>query len=278
MGRWGFLLLSLWFTEPVLSAPVKPGNTEAELVAAHQSIRPGKPLTVALRLRMDAHWHTYWKNPGDAGLPTTITWTLPKGYRVGAIQWPHPQRINVGRLTSYGYEGEVFLLMELLPPGNAAVGDKVSLSAQSNWLECRENCIPQQALLSLTLPVSNATKATPSLWSEKIEATRRAIPQAISGWKVDAHSNGESIALSLSPPPGMAKPFGSFHFFSENEGVVEPSGLQILKRAGANFVLTVPIAARPTGDFNTLSGVLVADHPWPGIEARAVSFSAPLRR
>jgi len=110
-GRWVVLILGLWLNGNLLSAPMKPGNTEAELIAEYESIRAGKPFTVALRLRMDDHWHTYWKNPGDSGLPTTIDWKLPKGFRAGAIQWPFPQRINVGRLTSYGYEGEVLLLV-----------------------------------------------------------------------------------------------------------------------------------------------------------------------
>ncbi len=277
-GRWVVLILGLWLNGNLISAPMKPGNTEAELVAEHDAIRAGKPLTVALRLRMDEHWHTYWKNPGDSGLPTSIDWKLPKGFRAGAIQWPFPQRINVGRLTSYGYEGEVLLLVELLPPGDVAEGDKVTLSAQSNWLECRDNCIPRQAALSLTLPVGNAAKATPSPWAAKIEATRRAIPQRLSGWKAAARANGKTIALTLEAPPGTSKPFGSFHFFSENEGVVEPSGLQTLKKTGAAYVLTIPVAAQPTGDFKTLSGVLVADHAWPRTQVRAVSFSVPLRR
>ncbi len=118
----------------------------------------------------------------------------------------------------------------------------------------------------------------PSPWAEKIEAARRAVPQPLSDWKVAARLTGKTIALTLEAPRGTSNPFGGFHFFSENEGMVEPSGLQTLKKVGAAYVLTIPVAAQPTGDFKTLSGVLVADRAWPKTEVRAVSFSAPLRR
>jgi len=51
---------------------VKTEHVEAELVAATTSAQPGKPITMGLKLRMAPEWHTYWKNPGDSGLPTRI--------------------------------------------------------------------------------------------------------------------------------------------------------------------------------------------------------------
>ena len=71
---------------------------------------PGKPTLVGLKLRMAQEWHTYWKNPGDSGLPTKIQWTLPEGWKAGEIQWPYPQPLPVGPLMNYGYDDEVVLL------------------------------------------------------------------------------------------------------------------------------------------------------------------------
>ena len=73
--------------------PVRGDNIESELVAETTAIVPGQPLTVALRLKHDPHWHTYWQVPGDSGLPTTIKWALPEGWSAGPIQWPVPQRL-----------------------------------------------------------------------------------------------------------------------------------------------------------------------------------------
>src|SRR4028118_2315268 len=88
-------------------------HSEAALIAETTSIQPGVPFTVALRLKMDEHWHSYWRNPGDSGTPIGITWNLPPGFKAGPIQWPHPQRIALPPLVSYGYENEVWLLTQI---------------------------------------------------------------------------------------------------------------------------------------------------------------------
>src|SRR5882672_1857647 len=75
---------------------VKTEHVEAELVADKSAAQPGKPLLVGLKLRMEPQWHTYWKNPGDSGLPTKIQWILPEGWKAGEILWPYPQPLPVG--------------------------------------------------------------------------------------------------------------------------------------------------------------------------------------
>jgi thiol:disulfide interchange protein DsbD len=86
-------------------AVVENAQIRAELVAhAPQGIGPGKPLWLGLQLRHATGWHTYWKNPGDSGLPTELHWTLPSGWQASAIEWPLPQRVQIGALANYGYE------------------------------------------------------------------------------------------------------------------------------------------------------------------------------
>ncbi|MGI8481718.1 MAG: protein-disulfide reductase DsbD domain-containing protein, partial [Chthoniobacterales bacterium] len=94
---------------------------KAELIANTTAVVPGKPFTVGLLLRIAPGWHTYWKFPGDAGLPTEIKWNLPPGWKVGDIQWPIPLKLNEpGDVQIYGYHDEVLLLQELTPPSSAA--------------------------------------------------------------------------------------------------------------------------------------------------------------
>ena len=100
----------------VLAAPVRTAHVEAELVSAQTALGPGSPSTVALRLKMDRGWHTYWRNPGDSGLPTTIAWKLPAGLSAGPIEWPAPRALPVGPLVNYGYDDEVLLLTEIVTP------------------------------------------------------------------------------------------------------------------------------------------------------------------
>src|SRR4051812_15764407 len=97
-----------------------PGQTyegrelvHASLIADVTAIVPGKPFTVGARLQMVPNWHTYWKFPGDAGIPTEIKWKLPEGWKVGEIQWPIPLRlVEPGDIQIYGYHYEVLLLQE----------------------------------------------------------------------------------------------------------------------------------------------------------------------
>src|SRR6185503_539356 len=117
-------------------APVRTEHVEAELVAARTAIEAGKPILVALRLKMIPHWHTYWRNPGDSGQPTAIRWQLPDGYQAGPVQWPHPRRLPAAHLMNFGYEDEVMLPVEIAVPAGAS-GSPV-LRAQANWLVCNE--------------------------------------------------------------------------------------------------------------------------------------------
>jgi DsbC/DsbD-like thiol-disulfide interchange protein len=89
-------------------AAAKPAPVKASLVAADASVKPGQPLTVALRLVHDAHWHTYWLNPGT-GLATSLKWNLPAGWTAGEIQWPAPLALKdkAGNTIGNGYEGTV---------------------------------------------------------------------------------------------------------------------------------------------------------------------------
>ncbi|MFN6170590.1 MAG: protein-disulfide reductase DsbD domain-containing protein, partial [Burkholderiales bacterium] len=95
---------------------VKTPHVEAQLVARHTTFQPGKPIEAALRLKIIDHWHTYWRNPGDSGLPTKLKWTLPEGFTAGEIQWPYPKKLPLGPLMNFGYEGEVLHLVNIQTP------------------------------------------------------------------------------------------------------------------------------------------------------------------
>ena len=100
---------------PVLAQEEDAGERplEAELVAQHAALRPGADALLGLRLRHAPHWHSYWINPGDSGLPTRLAWQVPQGWRAGDIEWPLPRRYAVGTLQNFGYEGEIVLPVAL---------------------------------------------------------------------------------------------------------------------------------------------------------------------
>ena len=132
----------------------------ADLIADATAITPGKAFTVGLRLRMAPHWHTYWQYSGDAGLPTTIAWQLPDGFKAGPIRWPVPDKIvSPGDIINYGYSDEVVLLTEITPPTRLSASGEITLKAKATWLVCEEKCVPGGAELSVSLPVSDHAQA-----------------------------------------------------------------------------------------------------------------------
>jgi len=194
------------------AAPVKTGHVVAELVADETALVPGTTTTVALRLSIESGWHTYWRNPGESGLPTTLDWHLPPGYAAGDILWPAPHALPAGPLMNYGYEGEVFHLVPLSVPANATPGAAATLAARADWLVCKETCIPEGADLTLDLPVAN--RAENSRWHDAIAATRAALPGPLpGGWQASATASGSVITLSLTTPSNASDP-GRLQFFA----------------------------------------------------------------
>ncbi len=257
-----------------VAAPVRTPHVEAELVAARTALVPGEPLTVALRLAMEKGWHTYWRNPGDSGLPTTLAWKLPAGVEAGPIEWPAPHLLPVGPLANFGYEGEVLLLVQLQPAPGLAPGGTAQFTARADWLVCKEICIPEGVDLNLELPVRGSAEPDPR-WGSALAAARAALPGPLAGWQVSAQGSGAQVALRLAPPAGSASDPGALHFFPYAEARIEPSGAQKLTRDGDAFVLTLPVAGNLAGEFTRVAGVVTAASGFAG-QARAVTIDVPL--
>jgi len=139
------------------SARVSTEQVQAELVVhAPDGITPGKTLWLGLLLQHQPHWHTYWKNPGDSGLPTQLQWTLPAGLSAGNIAWPAPRKIAIGTLANLGYEGEVLLPVPVQVDSSfrpQGLEQHAEIQLHASWLVCREECIPQEGQFSLRIPV-----------------------------------------------------------------------------------------------------------------------------
>ena len=165
------------FAAPALAAPVASPHATTRLVAATTGAAPGAELQVAVVQTFQTGWHSYWRNPGDAGEATTIAWTLPTGWTAGPIQWPTPKRLPVGPIMNYGYEGGVVLPVTLRVPADAPVGRTVTLSAVVQFLVCADVCVPDQATVTLPIMVTAAPGAPDPAWSAKIAATLAGLPK-----------------------------------------------------------------------------------------------------
>jgi thiol:disulfide interchange protein/DsbC/DsbD-like thiol-disulfide interchange protein len=136
-------------------------HTTVRLLADVQSVHPGSTFTVGVLMSMDPGWHTYWKNAGEAGLPTTIAWKLPEGISAGEIQWPLPEKhIESGDVLTYGYAGENMLLVPMTASSSLKPGSSVAIKGEVSWLECERMCVPGNASVELRIPVSAAAPAS----------------------------------------------------------------------------------------------------------------------
>jgi thiol:disulfide interchange protein DsbD len=105
-------------------------------------VAPGQPLWLGLKIEHQPHWHTYWKNPGDSGLPTTLGWTLPAGFAAGDIEWPTPRQLPIGPLMNFGYEDTLLLPVAVTVPADFS-GAALNVSLRADWLVCKDVCIPE---------------------------------------------------------------------------------------------------------------------------------------
>ncbi len=249
------------------TGPVRSDNVEAELLSEVESIQPGQPFWVGVRLDHAPHWHTYWINPGDSGLETTIDWALPEGFAAGPIKWPYPERLRLGHLVSFGFEREVLLMVEITPPADLSAGVTATMEARVSWLECKEECLPGEAEFALTLPV---TAETPELNQERshlFTAARAEWPMKNSGWNVDATPTETGYKLLVRPPDGLDHEVEEAEFFPLDSGLLAYGSEQNWRKLAGGYALNLTRDPAFDRSVESLRGVLVASTGWHGSDS-----------
>jgi DsbC/DsbD-like thiol-disulfide interchange protein len=157
----------------------RPEPVKAKLLADASAIAPGATFELAVLFEIDPHWHVYWKNPGDSGLPTSVVFMLPEGFKAGDIRWPVPSVLKgAGGLNDYGYEDSLLLSSKVTAPSDLKPGSTVEMAANVSWISCKDICIPGRTKLELKLPVSDASL---SVNSDLFAAWRERLPLNYSG-------------------------------------------------------------------------------------------------
>ena len=145
----------------------KAGAVKTSIVADTKAVEAGKPFTVGVRFEIKHEWYIYWQFVGDIGMPTTVEWELPPGFKAGPLQWPVPKTHEAaGDSLNYVYEEEALLFAEITPPAQAPPGP-VGIKAKVAWQVCNaEQCVPANANVSLTLPAGTATPDNADLFAK----------------------------------------------------------------------------------------------------------------
>ncbi len=257
------LMVALLLGAPLLSGkaqaqPVQTGHIEVELVSQEAGATPGSTVYVALRQKIQPGWHTYWRNPGDAGDATKIVWTLPAGWTAGDIVWPTPEKSRVGPLLDFAYTGEVLLPVPISVPANAQVGSVVTLKAAAAFLVCEQVCVPEDAVVTLTLPVVAGAPGMDPKWGEKVARTLAKAPKP-AGLKAVFDLQGGVLKLAVTGAPLKGADVAGAFFYPYSGKVIEhppeqaiergPEGLTLSLTPGYDFIQA---EAKPT----ELAGVL----------------------
>lgn len=267
-------------------------QTEADLVAESKTIRPGQPFTVALHLTLEKDWHIYWRNPGDSGAATRLTWTLPAGFKAGATQWPTPRRFVADSLVAYGFENEVWLLTEITPPATLPPGKAVTLSANADWLICNNQCVPQKKTLDLTLNVSPDTPLPDEGVKANFAAARAhlPIPALAAGFSVSANQPAASLAkpakaslnLRFVPPaksPLSAAQLPQLYFYPADESTLSHPLAQKVLKEGPGYRLPLITSEYAEAPLKRLRGVLIAPTtgtPTPNALSQGIWIDIPI--
>ena len=236
-------------------APASP-LVRVELLAETQSIAAGRTFWIALRQEITPGWHTYWMNPGDAGEPPRIEWTLPAGFTAGEIQWPPPERIAAGPAMSYGYSREVVLPIAVTAPPGLGPGARVTLRGQASWIVCEKTCVPEEAAIALTLPVTATMPAPDPRGAPLIAAARRAVP-APSPWPASFVATPERVTFAIAARGLDAQRVSEAWFYPARWGAIEHAAPQRWRIDDAGLTLEVARGPLPEAVTGPLEGVLV---------------------
>ena len=257
--------LKLWLFALAIASPaafalsgntVATENVKARLVSEVSAVGPGQAFWVALELDIRDGWHTYWRNPGDSGEPTKLVWHLPPGFAAGDIVWTTPHRFEIAPLVNYGYAKHAVHLVQITAPKDLKAGASVSLAAKASWLVCSDVCIPEDANLQLTLPLSAQAGGIDPASAALFTTARSELPSAQPA-PTSARIQGDQLVITLGRDWGATlSQITSLAFYPYDEGGIEYSAPQTLTRTQDAVDLAMKVGYQPP-KAGAIRGVLV---------------------
>lgn len=216
--------------EPIMILPfVVPTSPHARAAMLVEVARaaPGRSFLAAVEISTDPHWHVYWRNPGDSGVPTKIAWQAPKGWRVEPLEWPVPIRFAPGGIAAYGYEGKTLFLARVTPSKTPG-----TLTAKASWLVCSDACI--QGAATVRAKVALASTAVAGASGARLRAAQASLPSPAAGWSLRATTGLKGVTLVAKPPEGTRAK--TLEFFPEESGVIDHAKPALATLQGGRYV------------------------------------------
>ena len=255
----------LFFGAVVLSfncfALKKVGPLRMELVLEQDGIVAGAEFWVGWRIIRENGWHTYWKHPGDVGVPPSIEWNLPQGFIAGEMLYALPEKVKMANIRANGNYGETIFLVKMKAPKNLKLGDIVDLKAKASWLTCSQQCLPGFTDLSVGVEVVDSAEIVP-VWNQRFEQFKQNIPENLgSSWKISAKKDNNFVYVSFVLTEGMDTEKSRPVFFCSNR-LVKSDGNQFLTRKKNSFTLRMDLSEWANKGEKYLSGLIYRKNGW----------------
>jgi thiol:disulfide interchange protein DsbD len=251
------VLSAATLTAPVHAQPTASSDhAEATLLFERSAATPGDTFLGALRLKLAEGWHVYWRNPGDSGLPPSVTWSSSPAVTTRDFRFPAPHAIPLATLMNYGYEHEVVLPFEIKIAADTRVGDILTIGGKFDYLICADICIPEDVTLTAAMPIAKS-EATSDEGSKVIIGALATIPVSLTGHAtVERTTAGFRVAVVDPSVASAAKTAKAIRFFPDGPELSNPAKQVVRTGAdGVSLDLVASDFAKP-GD-NALSGIIV---------------------
>ncbi len=231
-------------------------GVKVSLISDQTSIARGGTFRLGFQIHHEAGYHTYWQNPGIAGVATDLAWQLPKGFTAGPIRWPYPEKTTMASYSIYGYERDVMLVTEITAPADLA-GPSVTLKVGATWMACAKGCYPGKEKLEITLPVADRAINDPTTASVFAKALAE-IPAALDAWSVEllTAKDAEEVRLIVTPRGQPSPSPVELYFFSADGQISSEKPQPVISRPAGGYEMVLTRAEFSAKDKPSLPGVL----------------------
>jgi len=226
-------------------------------------IQDGASLRAGIEMRLAPGWKTYWRYPGDSGIPPRFDFSKSRNVKSVTVRWPEPQRLADESGTSIGYKHDLIFPVDVVPEDR---GRPVTLSLAIDYGICEKFCMPVDAKAELTIsgkpteydqgiaaaearvpkPGTLGQDGLPSIRAVTREGSRIVVDVAYpAGESVDLFAEGPTADWALPvPSPVAGAPDGAQRFTFELDGLppnTKPDGATLLLTAVAgDHAIEVP--------------------------------------
>jgi thiol:disulfide interchange protein/DsbC/DsbD-like thiol-disulfide interchange protein len=260
-------VVSFWGCQP--SDTGSGPHLSAQLISDQESLSPGSTFTLGVKFTLEPGWHIYWKNPGDSGLPPRFSWSTNPALTVSSPLWPYPERLVTGPLVNYGY-GDVLIPFPAKLSADAR-GSSTIITLGLQWLVCKDECLPGEATVALSLPISTQASA-PSKHYKEFEDAMGRVPVPLERVSIAVEERPDQLIMALIPLDGRALP-PRFTFFPDDKRIISNNKEQQIERDGDSVRITLARDALNQDSITRIRGVLVAPAGWgAGGGPKAVSI------